>query len=239
MRSLLLVVALAACQAGALGADQLGSGSGNGSGSGEGGAPIECASDIDCTLAAAKCCDCPTFAVPANDPAHKACGGITCPAPTPADRCPKNVTASCVAGACVLECASFAATGSCPGGYALDPTGCLEDACATVTQPQCSANTDCVRTRADCCGCQRGGTDTAVPALDAAAFDAGLGCSSSPTCPGNDTCAPNLAPRCIEGACELTTPLPANACTGTCPGTQRCMLNVDPTATMQGVGVCM
>jgi hypothetical protein len=233
---LVLLLCVAACQSPFATKDMLGGGGGGGggSGSGSGGIPTECSVDGECVLAAAKCCDCPAFAVPTTDPAHKACAGITCPPSS----CPMNVQAVCTAGACTLACVPIAVTQSCPGGYALDPTGCLEDACADIPQPQCSVDNDCVRTRADCCGCSRGGTDTAVPALDQAAFDSGLNCPSNPACPMTDTCAPNLLPRCIEGRCELTTTTPANSCTGTC-ATGTCTINVDATATMQGLGVCM
>jgi hypothetical protein len=233
---LFLLVALAACQSPFGTQDTIGGGGGggNGSGSGSGEGAVECLVDGDCALAAAKCCDCPAFAVPTSDPAYNACRGIACPPSS----CPMNVQAVCTAGACTLACVPLAVTQSCPSGYAIDPTGCLEDACADVSQPQCSFDSDCVRTRADCCGCQRGGTDTAVPGADQAAFDAGLNCPSNPSCPMTDTCAPSLLPRCIEGACELTTTTPANSCTGTC-ATGTCTINVDATATMQGLGVCM
>ncbi len=237
MRALLLV-ALAGCQSVFPTNDQIKNGSGSGgggSGSGSGGAGTECAVDGDCALAAAKCCDCPAFAVPTSDPADKACGGILCPPSS----CPMNVEAVCTAGTCTLACVPIAVTQSCPGGYAIDPTGCLEDACADYPQPvACTVDTDCVRTRADCCGCLRGGMDTAVPAADQAAFDASLNCPAQPQCPMTDTCAPNLLARCIEGMCELTTATPANSCTGTC-ATGTCTINVDATATMQGLGVCM
>ena len=41
--------------------------------------------------AAAKCCDCPTFAAPKTDPAINACAGVTCPVPT----CPRTSQPAC------------------------------------------------------------------------------------------------------------------------------------------------
>jgi hypothetical protein len=133
---------------------------------------------------------------------------------------------------------------SCASGYAIDPaTGCLSCTCAAIASPTCSADSDCVRTRADCCGCAHGGQDTAVPASDQASFDASLDCPSDPTCPSTDSCAADLSPRCIEGACELAPATPANACGSgnlpACPSGQQCTINVDATASAQGVGVCM
>ncbi len=238
MRLAALVIAIAACQTVAPTAlDTHGNGGGGGgSGSGAGGIAAECAVDADCALAATTCCACPTFAVPITDPAHTACETISCPAST----CPANTKAVCNGGSCMLECSPLACTESCANGYAIDPTGCLECACATPpATPACTVDTDCVRTRADCCGCTRGGEDTAVPAADQAAFDASLGCPADPACPGGDSCAVGTEPRCIEGACELAMPTPANACTGTCPQGQQCVINADASATMQGVGVCM
>ena len=235
MRALVLL-ALAACQTASSPSTLDGVGTGGGGNGNGGGITSECSRDADCALAAAKCCDCPTFAVPLTDPAHTACETVSCPASS----CPANTRAACDAGQCVLQCAPLACTLSCAGGYAIDPTGCLECTCATPPQQvQCAADTDCVRTRADCCGCTRGGEDTAVAAADQAGFDASLGCPADPACPGGDTCAAGTEPRCIEGRCELAMPTPANACTGACPSGQSCVINADPSATMQGLGVCM
>jgi hypothetical protein len=237
MRLLAFALALAACQTVAPTAQDMTGGGGGGSGSGDGGGlPSECQRDADCALAAAKCCDCPTFAVPLADPAHAACETVSCPVST----CPANAKAVCESGSCTLACAPLACAQACPDGYAIDPTGCLECACATPpAEPACRVDGDCVRTRADCCGCTRGGEDTAVPASDQAAFDGSLGCSADPACPGGDTCAIGTEARCIEGACELAMPTPANACTGTCPAGQQCVINADASATTQGLGVCM
>jgi hypothetical protein len=235
LRALTLTAALAACQSVSPAAlDNGGGGGGGGSGSGQG-TNVECAIDADCALAAAKCCDCPTFAVPLTDPAHRACEGISCPVSS----CPMNARATCSGGACVLACAPVACQLACAQGYAIDPTGCLECACADIPAPACTGDSDCVRTRADCCGCARGGADTAVAAGDQPAFDANLACPTDPQCPGGDTCAAGTAPACIEGACQLVTAAPANACSGACAGGQQCVLNSDADATMHGLGVCM
>ena len=238
---LALLIALAACTSGSSGRDWLGvHGPGNGSGSGSGkGGSLECSVDGDCALAGPTCCACPTFAVRASEPAHTACETVACPQST----CPANVRAACDAGACTLECVALTCAMSCAGGYAIDATGCLECACADVGQPACSVDADCTRTRADCCGCQMGGADTAVPISQQPTYDASLGCPEAPQCPGGDSCAAGLSPRCIEGSCELTTATPTGACgradLPVCPASQQCTLNTDARATMQGLGVCM
>jgi hypothetical protein len=88
-----------------------------------------------------------------------------------------------------------------------------------------------------------GGFDTAMPANQVAAYEAQLMCSASPSCPQVDTCAPDLAARCIAGECSLVSGgLPANACgrpdLPACPTGEACTVNVNDQATMQGVGVC-
>lgn len=245
MRSLvvLLLVALAGCPAtsrdAAVGGGDNGAGSGSGSGAG-GGAPAECFIDGDCVPMGPKCCDCPTYAVPKNDPAHVACESVMCPAST----CPANVHAACDMGRCVLACSPMACDMSCADGYATDPaTGCLTCACAAVTDRACFADTDCARTRADCCGCAMGGTDTSVLASQVAAYDASLMCPANPSCPGGNSCQPDLAPHCVQGACELDPPLPPGACgrpdLPACPTGQVCTVNASAPASAQGVGVCM
>ncbi len=229
MRALAIVVVLAGCQAGAGRELVLGNGQSRGA----------CTLDADCVLAATSCCTCPTFAVALGDPAYTGCAGIGCTPPS----CPNSVRAVCAGGTCALACAPLACATSCADGYAIDATGCLECACAVVSEPACTSDADCARTRADCCGCARGGSDTAVPTSDLAAFDASLGCPAAPSCPASDTCPPDLEPRCIEGACRLLPPTPAGACGRTdlaaCPDGERCTINVDAEATAYGVGVCM
>jgi hypothetical protein len=206
---------------------------------GHGSAAIGCATNDDCALAGAKCCECPTFAASKGDPAVTACAEVACPV----EACPPNVQAACTAGMCELMCLPVACPTTCPDGYALDPTGCLECACSAANAQSCSRDSDCVRTRADCCGCANGGMDTAVPAFDQPTFDASLMCPAAPQCPNPDTCAPDLAPRCVRGQCELVPPTPPGACgrpdLPTCPAGQTCTLNTSDAATQQGVGVCM
>jgi hypothetical protein len=233
MRALYLIVLFAGCQSAFGTKDMLGSGSG----SGGAGSP-ECADDSDCALAAATCCECPTFALSTRDPAAQACSQVQCPM----QMCPSNARAACNQGACTLECVAMACQNTCTDGFQIDANGCLTCDCAQVSAPQCAADSDCVRTRADCCGCAHGGSDTAVPASQQAAFDASLGCAIDPQCP-SDSCSVTEIPRCIEGACELAKAAPANAC-GTpdlpaCPPGQQCLVNVNSDADQQGVGVCM
>ena len=239
MRSLLvlLLAALAGCPA-QLEADKA---PGNGDDLGQGSAPTECMIDSDCEPAGLLCCDCPTYARPTSDPAAQACAGVMCPTSTCAD----NVRAACDAGQCVLACKPLACDMSCASGFAVDANGCEACACAAVTGPNggCTSDGDCVRTRADCCGCAGGGQDTAVLASDQASYDAGLMCPADPSCSGMDSCAADLAPACVAGACELVSPLPPNACGRSdlpaCPSGTVCTLNADDAATQQGVGVCM
>jgi hypothetical protein len=239
MRSLLvaIVVALAGCP-GAAADKALGNDDGPG---GEAGAPSECVSDSDCEPAGLKCCDCPTYARPVSDPAAQACGGVMCPM----NSCPDNVRAACSAGQCVLACKALACDMTCASGFAIDANGCEECACATSPGPNggCTSDGDCVRTRADCCGCTGGGQDTAVLASERASFDASLMCPSNPSCTGVDSCPADLAPACVQGGCQLVSPLPPSACGRSdlpaCPSGTTCTLNSDDAATQHGVGVCM
>ena len=240
MRSLLvmLVVALAGCPAGSLDDKSVGNGTGSDDMGGEGAIP-ECSADSDCATAGLKCCDCPTYAVPERDPTVNACMGVMCPMST----CPDNVRAACSGGQCVLACKPLACDLTCADGFMIDATGCEECACAPSAALGCTSDGDCVRVRADCCGCAGGGTDTAVARGDAAAHDAALMCPSNPSCSGVDTCAMDQAPACVQGTCELVSPLPAGACGRSdlmaCPQGQICTLNADDGATDRGLGVCM
>ncbi|MEJ7597656.1 MAG: hypothetical protein WKG01_07085 [Kofleriaceae bacterium] len=200
-----------------------------------------CAIDTDCALAAATCCECPTFAVSTLDPVYQACRGVECP-----DReCAANVTARCNdRQECELACApAVCDVTSCPAGYAIDDaSGCLSCACA-VPATTCTLDTDCVQTRADCCGCANGGTDTAVPRVEQAAYDEMLGCMADPQCPGVDACEAGAAPRCVQGRCELLAGgLPPGACgradLPACGAGEVCMVNANDQGNMHGVGVC-
>jgi len=242
----LLLLALASCQSSA--SEALDSGA-NGDDETDGEVPgsssAYCTHDYECALAASACCACPSYAGSIYDPAVDACGGVMCPSEPD---CENNVRAACdlQSNQCVLQCVELACDQSYEGGFAMDPaTGCL--ACVagggTDASMGCEADTDCVQTREDCCGCANGGEDTAVLASERGAFDASLGCSASTTCPGVNRCEVEAAPRCIQGACVLTpATLPSNACgrgdLPACPSGQACTLNHDPSATELGVGVC-
>ncbi|HEY5952674.1 MAG TPA: hypothetical protein VIV40_44550, partial [Kofleriaceae bacterium] len=199
MRILLaFALVLAACN-GSLEDNALGGGSdGAGSGSGGGaGAYSECHVASDCVAAGPKCCDCPTHAVPVNDPAQQACANVDCPTPS----CGSPMQASCDAGKCTLVCSPVQcdASVSCADGFATDANGCLTCACAVPTATECGVDGDCAEVRADCCGCALGGNDTAVPASQVTAWEAQLMCPANPSCPGINTCAPDLAAHCIAG----------------------------------------
>jgi hypothetical protein len=206
-----------------------------------GGSYSFCTSDMQCELAASSCCECPSFSTNRDDPQNGACTGIACPNPP---TCPANVRAACnlETNHCEVACVQIMTTRSCPDGYAIDPaSGCLSDQCAAPTTISgCEMDDDCVATREDCCGCARGGRDTAVSASSLAAHEQMLGCPASPQCPGTNTCDPASAPRCVQGTCILTDDtLPADTCTGSCADGGTCVLNRDPAATTHGVGVCV
>ncbi len=238
---LLFVLCLAACPASR--EDAL-AGADFTDGGGTGNTPQFCNFHSDCALAAATCCSCPSFAVNVNDPSHRACTGVQCPPGM--ESCPANVEAVCGSqGTCELACSELVCPASCSAGFAIDDTtGCLSCACA-IPANRCSADAQCVETRADCCGCHFGGEDTAVLAGERGAFDASLGCPSSPTCPALDTCEPGAAPHCIQGDCKLVVAgqLPANACgrddLPACPSGQVCTINNNPAASVLGVGSCV
>lgn len=213
---------------------------GSGSGSGAGLSP-ECSQASDCTPEGPKCCDCPTHAVPVSDPSAGACSDVDCQTPS----CGSPMQAACDAGHCVLECAPVACAADlqCPDGLATDANGCLTCECAVPVSNDCSLDTDCARVRADCCGCENGGNDTAVPTNQVAAYDAQLMCPTNPSCVPGNTCSPDLAPRCVQGGCALVEGvLPVNACGRTdlpvCAAGEACTVNANDQATMLGVGVC-
>src|SRR4051812_3111171 len=133
---LVTLVALAGCPAGS--ANDKALGNGDDSGGGQGAIP-ECFADSDCTAAGLKCCDCPTYAAPARDPAVNACMGVMCPAQT----CPDNVRAACSGGACVLACKPLACSLTCDNGYVIDASGCEECACAAPGAAACASDGDC------------------------------------------------------------------------------------------------
>ena len=243
MRSrVLLAFVVAACTT-AMPDATLSNGSGDETGMGSGGADgpaPQCSVDADCVLAAARCCDCPTFAMPV-DPADDICAGVTCPMPGPS--CPANIHAACEQAQCALACDVVQCDQQCPDGFVIDSNGCATCACLQVTNRTCSASSDCAEVPADCCGCALGGSDTAVPSGQVASWQAGLDCPPSPSCPGVSTCDASDTPSCVQGACALAPPLPATACGRSdlppCGSGTICTLNADAGATAQGVGVCV
>lgn len=250
MRSLALVLVLAASAC--TGIDGAGesanppgddNGSDFGSGMDPGAFPSTCEIDDDCVLGAATCCECPTFALPASQN-QAACGDVECPPMS----CPNNVEAVCGAqGTCGLRCLPMQCDLSCDHGFVIDATGCLTCECAAAPANACDDSSNpCVEVPADCCGCARGGEDTAVPASDVGSFEDGLGCPKDPLCPENGTCT-NVEPACVQGRCELLGPFdqdpPANACglaaDPACPPDEVCTINAVSAANVRGVGVCL
>ncbi len=222
---------------------------------GGGGAPAECVTATDCTAAGPSCCVCPTYAVPVSSGWDNSCEDVTCD--IPAD-CPTEP--ACEGGLCVLVCTPVACDGAvqCDGGFARDDAGCLSCSCAP-SDPQapaeCTANADCVEVPADCCGCARGGADTAVPASEAGAFADSLGCTGSGSCPERDVCDPAASARCVAGACLLVSspggggsPPDAGptsspqACGGPdlapCPVGQACVVNDPGAPAGSNLGIC-
>jgi len=230
---ILALLLLPACSDGQLDAEGIGD-----DGYGSGGAAPECAPANDCAFEAAKCCDCPTYAAPKSDPAANACAGVMCPVTT----CPQNIALACNAGRCELACAPMECTLSCADGFVVDANGCLSCECAQVTTRACVADSDCAEAPADCCGCAKGGRDTAVPASQLPDYLASLACPTNPSCPGNDTCDPSDGPACVQGACDLVVPAPAAACgradLPACASGDHCVVNADSSATAHGLGVC-
>jgi hypothetical protein len=215
-----------------------------------GSVPGACISDAQCTLTSASCCECPTFATSIDDPKLDACTQVDCD--NDLSVCPTNVAATCNAmQQCELACAQLECL-QCPDGYFLEANDCLSCTCAAPPSatPSCAVDSDCVRVRADCCGCDDGGDDTAVSTADAAAFDARLNCGANPQCPGNmnanePTCDElSYTPRCARGECALLTDaMPTDACgradLPACGPGKTCKINVNDSAKLYGVGVCV
>ncbi|MCB9564993.1 MAG: hypothetical protein H6708_31805 [Kofleriaceae bacterium] len=209
----------------------------------------ECYVAADCAAAASSCCGCADFAVPGDSRAD-GCEDVMCPEPPPGD-CPA-VAPACVDGFCTLACVPVTCDMTCADGFAADVAGCLVCACAEAPAPggDCAVDDDCVEVAADCCGCGRGGADTAVPVDQVATHDAELGCPADPTqaaCPEVDVCDPAAAPRCAAGRCTLGAGPPTDGLVGLCgrpdlepcPAGTACVLNADSDAAAAGLGTCL
>jgi len=209
----------------------------------------QCSRDEDCVLAGPTCCDCPTYALPASSGWADSCSSVDCAMPSTC----AALIARCDFGGCRAQCAPITCELSCPQGFAADGAGCLTCACNSMpAPPSCMLDDDCVEVPADCCGCARGGADTAVPRATVDAYLASLDCPSDPgmgACPDVSTCDAERAPRCLDYQCSLVGPNdpawaepPAGACGRAdlppCPAGQRCVLNRDSEANPLGLGVC-
>ena len=122
------------------------------------------------------------------------------------DGCPL-VEPTCNNGRCELVCAVIEATQSCDAGFATDSFGCLVDACAEMPDAAagCSVDEECAQVPADCCGCARGGSDTAVLASEQEDFAASLDCQPDAECPEINVCDPSDEARCLGGRCQLVS----------------------------------
>jgi hypothetical protein len=195
--------------------------------------PRGCFADTECVLAGPSCCECPTFALRADSGWQDACEQVDCP--PPAD-CPALVaTCDSLGGSCVATCAPVQCDLECRNGFAVDDAGCTVCACgAGPLTPECDDDTDCVQVPADCCGCERGGADTAVPQSIANTHVQDLMCTGKEACPGVSTCDASAAPRCDDGVCTLTssgvTPPDDGECgrpdQPPCPDGLVCVINV-------------
>jgi hypothetical protein len=205
-----------------------------------------CEDTSDCVAAGASCCGCAEYAVRADSDWAMACEDVECPPPQ-GGTC-TGLEAQCIDQTCTLACAEITCDDTCETGFATDDAGCLSCTCApTPRDPVCEDDADCARVPADCCGCDEGGADTAVPVGEVDEWLAGLGCDPEPVCPGVDVCEPGAVVVCTAaGQCALGGAAlggtPPNAC-GTpdlppCPAGQSCVLNSDEEADMAGLGVC-
>ena len=222
-------------------------GTGDGAGGGDAPAAAECDRATDCVPAGSTCCECPAFAVPVSSGYDEACSEVTCdPAPTGC----AATEPTCALGRCQLICSPLVTEMACDSGFARDDFGCLLDACDLGSEaPECEGDEDCVQVPADCCGCARGGSDTAVPAGSEAEYEDDLDCPTDPSCPGVDVCDPGSAPSCIAGRCQLASSpgddgAPSILCGTTdsapCPEGTVCVLNHPDAsdATQLGAGSC-
>jgi hypothetical protein len=190
----------------------------------------DCFDDSECVLAGASCCECPSFALPASSGWGDACEQVDCPAP---GACPA-LLARCEQGTCVAACAQVECDLSCRQGFAVDAAGCTVCVCGNApAEPECEVATDCVRVPGDCCGCDRGGSDVAVPAGIANSFVEDLMCTGNEACPGVSTCEAGAQAYCDAGRCALgnsgATPPDDGECgrpdQPPCPAGSVCVIN--------------
>ena len=208
-----------------------------------------CVSADDCVAASSICCECPSFAVAAESGFDDGCGQVDC---QPPDGC-ALVEPACIDSQCHLICQPVPTDKVCANGFARDSFGCLVDACREDPPDEvfaCALDEDCSEVKADCCGCELGGTDTAVATSAVAQYLDSLACHSDPVCPGIDFCDAALVPRCVAQSCTLGPPEsePAGSIgslcgvpdQAACGDGQVCVLN-DPEggdASRMGVGSC-
>ncbi len=232
--------------------DGFGGGAGGGDMNPDPGEPSgQCQVAEDCVLAASTCCECPSFAAPVGEGYDAGCDAVDCKEPS--GLCPA-VEATCDSGECVMICSPVEVNRTCAFGFERDAGGCLQNSCA-ATPPsggECQVDNDCVQIPADCCGCDGGGADQAVPNDEAESILDGLACPDNPSCPDIDVCDVSQVPRCIAGLCALADePMNPNLeepsiqmCgtpeLGMCPEGFRCLLNGDSAkkASDLGVGSC-
>ncbi|MCE9572927.1 MAG: hypothetical protein K8W52_07200 [Deltaproteobacteria bacterium] len=205
--------------------------------------PLECASDLDCVGASSTCCECPSYALPTSSGWQSTCDQVMC---DPAPSCAQVAAVCSPAGQCTLACQPIACDLSCEFGFATDPAGCQVCACAPAIASECAVDADCARVPADCCGCGRGGADTAVPVGEIMSHADNLGCTGGAACPEVDVCQVGLVAQCVAGSCALVDPTsapmppPSDACgrpdLPACPAGTHCMLNTAPESA--GVGRC-
>jgi len=247
------------------GSSDAGAGGGQGDGAGDDNPPPDvpamsyCAVAEDCVAVSSACCECPTFAVARGSDFAGACDQVEC---EPLEDC-SAVLPDCVDSQCQLVCETVPASMVCINGFARDSLGCLLDECRQPTDEifACEQDGDCTQVQADCCGCERGGADTAVANGSVDEYIKSLGCPSQPPCPGVDVCDAELVPRCIAQTCTLGPaddggdagdgdgsgdgPGGGNLCGVPdylpCPMGQVCVLNHPDAedATRMGVGSCV
>jgi hypothetical protein len=93
--------------------------------------------------------------------------------------------------------------------------GVLDEGCG-ICEPgyfaSCNADTDCVKTKGDCCGCTMGGTEVAINRAYEQEWLMSLNCPpSGVTCLAEYMCT-NRLPMCVDTCCELVSPPPKPCC---------------------------